>query len=116
MQSLHRICALMLILALSFGPAANSVYAGGMMEDMVMSASDPMQDRPTQDHGCAACETDDGMALCAATLCASFPAVLTPSPALLARHAVAYPWPADQTGSGRTLFPDTGPPRTIVIG
>jgi len=111
MLTARRFCSVLAILALVLGAANTAAYAGGMADSMIASTSDSMPES-----GCDGCTTDADVVVCLKTACVLFAALLPamatmPTVGLLRRVP-----PAWEGGSGRILFPDTGPPRTVVLG
>jgi len=111
MLTARRFCSVLAILALVLGAANTAAYAGGMADSMIASTADSMDQ-----NGCDGCVTDADVVVCLKTTCVPFAALLftaatVPGAGLLQRFPSAC-----EGGSGRILFPDTGPPRTVVLG
>ena len=111
MLTARRFCRVLAILALVLGAANTAAYAGGMADSMIASTADSMDQ-----NGCDGCATDADVVVCLKTTCVPFAALL---PAMAALPTVGLPRRVPLShggGSGRILFPDTGPPRTVFLG
>jgi hypothetical protein len=111
MLSTRRICSLLIILALVLGAANTATYAGGMADTIIVSAGFSMNESECDD-----CASDEDIVVCVKTACAILVGLLPAMAIMPAAGPSRRSPPRHRSGAGLVLFPDTGPPRTVVLG
>jgi hypothetical protein len=116
---LSRLRVLTLLLAFGIGLLGQVVMTAAMAMPIQMLPKQTME-ASGGPGGCPACPSDNevpaspAMALCAATFCTGLPAILSPEPLVALAVHPAFPPSKSADGTGLTVRPDLGPPRTIL--
>lgn len=110
----HRISAILVTLALVFGPAATGAYASSMGAEMAVAAASEMHS-PGKCSDCGASKTTMSGGVCSVAFCSGFTAFPVAGGAV-------FDWVADSLRSystrdiaGRVIPPDPYPPRFTIL-